>query len=263
MTLGNHIGLLLVFATISVIGCTVQSDNQTHAKLSPTTLQTPSSPSAKERPAAYLGDNAKLVYLLFIRPTGAVVMLKEPCGAETGYFKAKVFAYDSGSPAPTAQRAGCYRKMEPGRHTIKIYQSNGVSIGNVLVEVPIDETFGPEYYFLPLDNDPRNQWPKIEALAMAPAKSQYGTYYDTIGLTRQPCPIANNWLLARHIPEGNADSYETCWREVGGSIEVRGFDYSTKPLKLFDTGTIVSKAAFFDAATIHSTPQKYSWPIAH
>lgn len=204
----------------------------------------------------YLGDNAKVVERLVIRSTGAIVILKEPCGAQAGYLRARVFAYEGNSKIPTAQRAGCYNESNR-----QVYESDGVSIGNPLVDVPTEESFSPATYFLPLDNDPRNQPPKIEALGVGSEKSQEETNFITIGITRQPCPIDGKWLLARHIPTSRADNHEKCWRDTNSSfIEVRNFDYSAKPLRLEKEKLLVPKDVFFEATTIHTTPKKYSWP---
>lgn len=209
----------------------------------------------------YLGDNAKAVNWLVLRPTGAVVLLKAPCGAQSEYFKATAFAYEGKEPSPTASRKGCYR-FQPSEHSsnlIHVVDSDGVVLGGRIVDVSTDEAFGPENYFLPLDNDPRRQWPQIEALGVAVLQFNNEPSYETIGLTRQSCPVDKSWYLARHIPQASADDYEGCWREVDDQVEVRSIDYMTKPLKLTETGLFVSKDAFFDATTIHATPLKYAW----
>lgn len=249
----NLNALMLAMLGVMLSGC---GEKQTSSVSGTTTAQPSSSQTTK-----YLGENAKEVEWLVLRPTGAVVLLKAPCGAQSEYFKAGVFAYDGKATSPSAQRKGCYRfqPSEDNSGMIHVVDSDGVSLGARIVDVSVEEAFAPENYFLPLDNDPRRQWPQIEALGVAVTKFGSKPSYQTIGLTRQPCPVNKSWFLSRHIPQANADDYEGCWYEANEQVEVRAIDYSTKPLKLTETGIFVRKEAFFDATTIQTIPLKYNW----
>lgn len=220
-----------------------------------------SAPAARSR--AYLGKEADVIRWIVLRPSGVVVLLSEPCGVQQDYFRAKLFSYEPTKATPAAEHDGCYSEKgrTPGPEgMITVYESDGTTIGKSILEVSVSEAFTPKYFFLPLDNDPRNTRPRIEAVGVSSSKYDTGTDYFPIGLTRQPCPFDKAWLLARHIPEGNADSYERCWQERGNSVVLRDATYSeNEPPKLSPDGELVDKAGFFSAATLATTPVKYDW----
>ena len=211
---------------------------------------------------AYLDKNAAIINWLVLRPTEAIVLLTEPCGVQKKYLKAKVFGYENGKIVPSVEHSGCYndndRELGPNGK-IKVVESDGTSIGKLIVEVPVSEAFTPKNYFLPLDNDPRNTLPKIEALGVILNTTQFGTDFDTIGLTRQVCPFDKTLLLARHIPVANADGYERCWMEKGQTIVIRDVDYPDNIPTLSKNETSIDKNYFFAASTVSNTPLKYKW----
>jgi hypothetical protein len=138
----------------------------------------------------------------------------------------------------------------------------GITIGKLILEISTAEAFDPTNFFLPLDNDPHRTPPKIEALGVNKLtfKGFEGSPdYDTIGLTRQACPVAKGWFLVRHIPTGTADPYERCWMENGNAVVIREIDYSVNPLALSEDEESVDKDRFFAAGTVATTPLKYKW----
>jgi hypothetical protein len=238
-------------ALVGLIGGCSKSSSTSDATLSAPATET-----------LYLGKEADNVAWLLLRPSGAAVLLTEPCGVQEKFHKAKVFNYESGKSTPVAEHSGCYndedREMGP-QGKIKILDSDGVRLGNPLLEVPVSEAFTPKDFFLPLDNDPRNTPPKIEAIGVGTTTFENKVDYDTIGLTRQPCPVEPGWFLARHIPAASADPYERCWMEKGNTVVVRDIDQSTNPATLDKSEEVIDKDRFFAAGTISKTPAKYQW----
>jgi hypothetical protein len=143
---------------------------------------------------------------------------------------------------------------------IKILESDGATLGNLLLEVPVSEAFTPKDFFLPLDSDPRNTPPRIEAIGVAITMFEGKASYDTIGLTRQACPVESGWFLARHIPVASADPYEKCWMERATTVVVRDIDHSTNPAALDKSEEVIDKDRFFAAGGIATSPAKYRWP---
>jgi hypothetical protein len=211
----------------------------------------------------YLGNEADEVAWLLLRPGSAAVLLTEPCGNQEKFHKAKLFAYEGGKSTPVAEHHGCYndedREMGP-QGKIKILESDGATLGKLLLEVPVSEAFTPKDFFLPLDNDPRNTPPRIEAVGVAITMFEGKATYDMLGLTRQACPVASGWFLARHIPVASADPYEKCWMERASTVVVRDIDQSQNPATLDKTEEVIEKDRFFAAGGIATSPVKYKWP---
>lgn len=219
--------------------------------------------SAPATEAAFLGKDADNIAWLLLRPSGAAVLFTEPCGVQERFHRAEIFSYESGRSTPVAEHSGCYndedREMGP-QGKIKILESDGVRLGNLLLEVPVSEAFTPKDFFLPLDSDPGNTTPKIEAIAVGTTTFENKVDYDTIGLTRQVCPVERGWFLARHIPVASADPYEKCWMEKGNTVVVRDIDQSANPATLDNSDEVIDKDRFFAAEGISKTPTKYKWP---
>ena len=230
------------------------------SKSSPTTDATLPAPATA---TAFLGKEADNVAWLLLRPASAAVLLTEPCGAQDKFHEARLFSYESGKSTAISQHSGCYndedREMGP-QGKIKILEGDGAKLGNLLLEVPVSEAFTPKDFFLPLDNDPRNTPPRIEAIGVGTTTFENKVDYDPIGLTRQLCPVATGWFLARHIPVASADPYEKCWKEQGNSVVVRDIDQSANPATLDKSEELIDKDRFFAAGTISNTPAKYQWP---
>jgi hypothetical protein len=218
--------------------------------------------SAPASAAAYLGKDADEVAWLLLRPGSAAVLLTEPCGAQEKFHKAKLFSYEGGKSTPAVARAGCYndedREMGP-QGKIKVLASDGAVLGDLLLEVPVGEAFTPRDFFLPLDSDPRNTPPKIEAIAVGTTMFEGKIEYDTIGLTRQACPLERGWFLARHIPVASADPYEKCWMARGSTVVVRDIDRSASPATLDKSEELIDKDHFFAAGALSTMPAKYTW----
>ena len=242
---------LIALMTFFVSGCSKHTPSDSTA-----------SDSTSKPLVEYLSKDTANIKWLMLRPTGAIVLFNEPCGVQQKYFKAKIFVYENGKSAPSTEHTGCYndedREFGPDGK-IKIVESDGTTIGKLIVEIPFSELFDPKDYFLPLDNDPRNSPPKIEALGVISNKLESGSYYETIGLTRQACPFDSKLLLARHIPVASADGYEKCWQENGQTIIVHDVDYSGATPRLSADGTNIDKNSFFSASTVKNTPLKYEW----
>jgi len=215
-------------------------------------------PAPKGNPAVYLGKEADLIGGMVLRPAVAIVLLSEPCGAQQGYGRARLFSYEPMKSAPTAEHDGCYNKRDRRAGTqarVVIYESDGTSIGKPILEVAGAEAFAPRYFFLPLDGDIR-----IVAVGESSRRGETGTDYASLGLTTQPCPFAKAWLLARHIAAGSSDGDQRCWEERGNSIAVRAIERSkSAPPRLSADEKLVDKAGFFAAATLATTPVKYDW----
>lgn len=94
-------------------------------------------------------------------------MLREKCGVHQKYGKAKVFAYPEGTTSAATEKQGCWRREgELSRMgDLAVYESDGVTIGKLIVSVKVGESFDPMHFFLPIDNDPRREKPKIIAVA--------------------------------------------------------------------------------------------------
>ena len=220
----------------------------------------PSPPAVKHkfRP---LGDEARIIEWLWLSKTGAVVMLREKCGVHQKYGKAKVFAYSEGKPSATTEKQGCWhREGELSRMgDLVVYESDGVAIGKLIVSVKVGESFNPMHFFLPLDNDPRREKPKIVAVANHVTIEEKWIYDNPIGLTLQQCPIEPDWQLARHIPAGSRDDFERCWRRTERGIEIKEIDYSQNPLKLSKESKFFDQNLFFQADSLHTKPTKFTW----
>ncbi len=188
-------------------------------------------------------------------------MLRERCGVHQEYGKAKVFAYSEGIPSPTAEKEGCWRRegQLSREGDLAVYESNGVDIGKLIVSVKVEASFSPKWFFLPLDNDPRREKPKI--VAVANQDTVYNGFHlrNPIGLTRQKCPIGLDWQLARYIPQASHDDFEGCWRQSERGIEIKNIDYDKNPLKLSKQTEFFSKNLFFEAGSLHTRPLKFAW----
>jgi hypothetical protein len=220
-------------------------------------------PAPHGNSSAYLGKEADLIAGIVLRPAAAIVLLSEPCGAQPGYARARLFSYEPLRSAPAAEHDGCYgkRALRAGTQAmIVVYESDGTSIGKPVLKVPGAEVFAPRHFFLPLDGDADNLQSRIVAVAESSTRHASGTDYFSLGLTRQPCPFEQAWRLARHLAEGRSDRYTRCWQERGSSIAVRAVEHSKHaPPRLSADERQVDKAAFFAAATLATTPVKYDW----
>lgn len=217
-------------------------------------------PAVHGKSSAYLGKEADLIGGMVLRPAAAIVLLSEPCGALQGYARARLFSYEPMKSAPAAERDGCYSRKERRAGTIVVYQSDGTSIGQPILEASGAEAFAPRYFFLPPDGNARSLESKIVALGESSSSRSTATDYSSLGLTRQPCPFQGAWLLARQIAAGSSDARQSCWEERGNSIAVRAIESSRNaPPRLSANETLVDKSAFFAAATLATTPVKYDW----
>jgi len=217
-------------------------------------------PSADGSPSGYLGKEADLIGEIVLRPAAAIVLLSEPCGAQRGYARARLFSYEPGKSVPAAERDGCYSRRDRKGGTIVVYESDGTSIGKPLLQVPRAEAFAPRNFFLPPDGATGKRQPRIVAVGESSTRHASATDYSSLGLTRQPCPFQKAWLLARHIPEGSSDGYRRCWEDRGNSIAVRDISYpQDAPPHLSTDEQLVDKSAFFAAATLATNPRKYDW----
>ena len=217
-------------------------------------------PDTKGSPSAYLGKEADLISRIVLRPATAIVLLSEPCGAQHGYARARLFSYEPTKSSPTAEHDGCYRRIDrtvAANGTIIVYESDGTVLGKALAEVPVAEAFAPRYFFLPFGQ----LQPKIVAMGELASKHQRGSDGSSIGLTRQPCPFERGWLRARHLPADRSDTEQSCWQERGNSIAVRAISHAGKePQRLSPDEQAADKEGFFAAATLATTPVKYAWP---
>lgn len=217
-------------------------------------------PASHGNPKAYLGKEADLIGGIVLRPAAAIVLLSEPCGAQPGYARARLFSYQPMQSAPTAEHDGCYSKKDRKAGTIVVYASDGTSIGKPILQVPGAEAFAPRYFFLPPEGDAGDLQSRIVAVGESPPNRATGTDYSSLGLTTQPCPLQKGWLLARHIATSTSDGSRRCWQERGNSIAVRIPRHSKNaPRQLSADERLVDKAAFFAAATLATTPLKYDW----
>jgi hypothetical protein len=217
-------------------------------------------PASHGNPKVYLGKEADLIGGIVLRPAAAIVLLSEPCGAQPGYARARLFSYQPMQKAPAAEHDGCYSKKDRKAGTIVVYASDGTAIGKPILQVPAAEAFAPRYFFLPPEGDARDLQPRIVAVGESPPNRATGTDYSSLGLTTQPCPLEKGWLLARHIAS-SSDGYQRCWQERGNSIAVRMLRHAKNaPPQLSAHERLVDKSAFFAAATLATTPLKYDWP---
>lgn len=211
-------------------------------------------------PSAYLGKEADLIGGIVLRPAAAIVLLSEPCGAQRGYARARLFRYEPGKSAPTAERAGCYDRSDRKAATLVVYESDGTSIGKPILRLPAAEVFAPGKFFLPPAGATGNLQPRIVAVGESSTRHAGTTDYSALGLTRQPCPFDAAWLLARHIAEASSDDYRRCWQERGNSVAVRDVSLlQGAPPHLSRDEHLIDKSAFFAAATLATSPLKYAW----